>query len=528
MSAAASGVGLALAAHLFAQVFEPPIVPTLRLHVFGFFGLTAWLWKIKGLRFFYAVAASSTLSTTYVLTLASSMAIYRLYLHRLRRYPGLTLHKLTMFSWMQIDWQGKRPAHTREMHAKYGAVVRIGPRELSIADHSAARAVYGSKCTKGPWYTAQSASPATTSLQSEVDPSLHAARRTKWASALSSSTSKGWESTIAATVHQLTSQLRTASKDGVELDLAEYIAKFTLDCASLFATGTSLNLLEESQTPPMIESLNEGIQLLDTVGHLPCLMEAVRLIPSSTREFDRWVSSAVQTRMKDGSDKKAALIDHLREDSQSSESLIADASLFIRHGSSATRRILVECIRRLIKRPRLIQRLEKEIHNVFGKDKSIDSSHLRDECPFLNACISETLRLYPPVPNGPQRVTPSQGLRISDKIQVPGNIIVSVPTYTLHRDAAKFSSPDDFDPTRWILSERKATKHQLSAYRPFGDDLMGCIGKDTALIQCRLVLASLFQSFSFTSAASDSEHETKEDHLYTFSTPPCLVKLVTK
>lgn len=58
--------------------------------------------------------------------------------------------------------------------------------------------------------------------------------------------------------------------------------------------------------------------------------------------------------------------------------------------------------------------------------QKLASSHL------LEGCINEGLRLYPPVPSGVQRLTPPQGAMIADR-WIPGDTIVSTPTYTLHR-----------------------------------------------------------------------------------------------
>jgi cytochrome P450 len=52
--------------------------------------------------------------------------------------------------------------------------------------------------------------------------------------------------------------------------------------------------------------------------------------------------------------------------------------------------------------------------------------------PCLLSIINETLRLYPPVPSGLQRITPPEGATIAGRY-VPGNMIVTTPTYALHR-----------------------------------------------------------------------------------------------
>lgn len=51
---------------------------------------------------------------------------------------------------------------------------------------------------------------------------------------------------------------------------------------------------------------------------------------------------------------------------------------------------------------------------------------------MLEGCINEALRLFPPVPSGLQRMTPPEGVKIAGRY-IPGDTLVSTPTYTIHR-----------------------------------------------------------------------------------------------
>ena len=52
--------------------------------------------------------------------------------------------------------------------------------------------------------------------------------------------------------------------------------------------------------------------------------------------------------------------------------------------------------------------------------------------PILDSVIFESIRLQPLVPNGGERKTPPEGLRINDEL-VPGDTILRVPNYTIFR-----------------------------------------------------------------------------------------------
>lgn len=533
-----SSVGLALAAHSFGQVVEPPLVLTLRLHVFGFFGLTTLLWKGQGLSLFKAIPASITLSLLYVITLLSSIAIYRLYLHRLHRFPGETIHKLTMFSWLPIDWKGQRPSHIQALHTKYGSIVRIGPRQLSIADYKAASSIYTLvRCPRGPYYPAQhSMSSSSTNLQTELNHDKHMNRRKDWQRALSKDALMQYQQRISVLVEDVVKHLQAklVQKEGMQLDIVEYLTRFSLDAAVTIGTGTTLGLLGKVELPSMIQPLDERLRLLNTLSYVPYCMEAVHLIPSSTRKFDNWIASTVKDCSTTNDSKQqssSALVDYLRGEKE--EQLISDVSTFIIHSSETIKSTLTWAIFELINQPLLLGRLQKELDSIFKREKSTTTeyfSHLEQECPLLDACIKETWRLWPPVPSGLQRVTPFQGRKISNDLHLPANVIVSVPTYTIQRDPANFSSPNQFQPTRWLPKESTAKNHQLAAFSPFGygQDDSKCIGQELALMQCRIMLASLIQSFNISPVKDKEAFKTEYRDQYTIANTLCLIEIASR
>lgn len=76
-------------------------------------------------------------------------------------------------------------------------------------------------------------------------------------------------------------------------------------------------------------------------------------------------------------------------------------------------------------------RLQEEIDNLFSSSSQPNHSSF-SKLTYLQACIDETLRLFPPVPSGLQRMTPAEGLQVGD-IFIPGDTIVTVPSYTVYR-----------------------------------------------------------------------------------------------
>ena len=85
----------------------------------------------------------------------------------------------------------------------------------------------------------------------------------------------------------------------------------------------------------------------------------------------------------------------------------------------------------LCRHPEYQEKLHEELRTLPIAENIIDDEFLLGR-PCLLSIINETIRLYPPVPGGLQRLTPPEGTTIAGR-HVPGHMIVTTPTYALHR-----------------------------------------------------------------------------------------------
>lgn len=129
--------------------------------------------------------------------LYTSMLVYRAFFHRLATFPGPFLARLSNFYITSLSMKKLQLfSEVQQLHARYGDYVRLGewylaprplsisngssgPREISIADPEAVKAIYGSQSpvTKGPWYTLQE---PRVPLFMARDKQEHARRRKVW------------------------------------------------------------------------------------------------------------------------------------------------------------------------------------------------------------------------------------------------------------------------------------------------------------------------------------------------------------
>ena len=121
--------------------------------------------------------------------------------------------------------------------------------------------------------------------------------------------------------------------------------------------------------------------------------------------------------------------------------LIGDAELIVVAGSDTTAATLTCLFLQLATNPTVLKTLQAEIDDYYSSKGGLgfESTSLA-KLPYLDAVVSETLRLHPAVPSGVQRMTPPKGLQIGDTF-VPGNTIVQIPTHTIQRGKIRSRKP---------------------------------------------------------------------------------------
>jgi cytochrome P450 len=110
--------------------------------------------------------------------------------------------------------------------------------------------------------------------------------------------------------------------------------------------------------------------------------------------------------------------------------------------------------------------------------------------PWTSAVLDETLRLYPPAWLVTRR---SLAPDVLGGVDVPADALVIVSPWLVHRHPEAWAEPERFDPSRFLDAggRRRRDVVASAAYLPFGAGPRMCIGRDMALLEGVLVLASL-------------------------------------
>jgi cytochrome P450 len=148
----------------------------------------------------------------------------------------------------------------------------------------------------------------------------------------------------------------------------------------------------------------------------------------------------------------------------------------------------------LSQHPEVEAKLHAELDTVLGG--RLPTFEDLPKLPYTEKVIKETMRLYPPAWSVTRE--PIVPVRLADKYDLKKGKTLMVNIYGIHRDERYFPDPLRFDPERWTPeNEKKMHRYQ---YFPFGAGPRVCIGNSFAMMEARLVLATLAQRFRLTLA----------------------------
>ena len=138
--------------------------------------------------------------------------------------------------------------------------------------------------------------------------------------------------------------------------------------------------------------------------------------------------------------------------------------------------------------PECAGRLRAELSQVLGGSRP--SVAKAQALAYTRMVLNETLRLYPPA-----WVTNRRALNddVVCGYRIPAGAMVAISPYATQHHPAFWPNPERFDPERFS-PEQSAGRHHF-AYFPFGGGPRLCIGRDFALLEAQLVLATVLQRY---------------------------------
>ncbi|WP_339102481.1 cytochrome P450 [Haloterrigena salinisoli] len=151
-------------------------------------------------------------------------------------------------------------------------------------------------------------------------------------------------------------------------------------------------------------------------------------------------------------------------------------------GHDTTALALTYAVHLLGTRPSAAERLAAELESVL--DGEAPTMADLDRLPYTEAAVSEALRYYPPTHATARE--PVEDVTV-DGYRLPKGATVFLPQWVVHRDERWWDDPETYHPERWLDDSDRPEY----AYFPFGGGPRHCIGHRFALVEARIVLATI-------------------------------------
>ncbi|GME64425.1 Cytochrome p450 [Neofusicoccum parvum] len=343
-----------------------------------------------------------------------------------------------------------------------------------------------------------------TSMLTKIDDHEHSRARKVFTNAFSDRALKAQEPLIHNHVDKFISIIRQKSteKPGQPIDAVKLLNCLTFDIIGDLAFGESLGLLETAEYNDWLRTVFGTVRTLATMTFLfeyPILGAIASLfVPKSLKESRKMMfefsSTRVEKRMEKGAVTEKpdfwslALAQH-DKGAIDIEDMKANAGLFMIAGSETTATFLSGFLYNMLMNPSKMEKLVAEVRGSFRSEDELTIENVR-ALKYLAACFDESLRVYPPVPQGPSRIMDTEGGVVSGHF-VPKN-------YTAYHSPANFKDPLSFVPERWIADDPAAAEFEgdrKAVLQPFSYGPRNCIGKNLALHEMRLTATKLLWNF---------------------------------
>lgn len=158
--------------------------------------------------------------------------------------------------------------------------------------------------------------------------------------------------------------------------------------------------------------------------------------------------------------------------------------------------------------PEIQEKVIQELDEIFGDSDRPATFQDTLEMKYLERCLMETLRMYPPVPIIAREVKTDLKLASGDYI-VPAGCTVVVATIKLHRQPNIYPNPDVFNPDNF-LPEKTANRHYY-AFVPFSAGPRSCVGRKYAMLKLKILLSTILRNFRVQSTVKECDFRLQAD-----------------
>ncbi|KAJ5788986.1 uncharacterized protein N7518_005997 [Penicillium psychrosexuale] len=377
-------------------------------------------------------------------------------------------------------------------------IVRVSPNELSFASAESWKSIYGhpvggtTTMVKSEFYEMFGSGFDSLCIASERNPHVHSRMRKSLTPAFSTKALVEQESIVQSCIDEFIEKVGERGTREEGLNLSKWFEMLAFDIVGEMAFGETFHCIENGKPHHWSEMVTSHVfivTLVDNLRRYPLFYYiGVFILPKLTfsvrNRHSQFSRDKVARRLESQSSRKdllTNLVEKVENGEVGKEEMTA-------HASTLMSAEFFPLLTYILKNPSVHAELCKEIRACFNNISDINATAAQ-QLPYLQAVISESLRIYPPA---------SQGFLTE----------VYTSAWTVTHDPRYFHDPYVFKPSRWLDPANTDLKE---ASQPFSLGPRGCLGRNFAYVEMCSILAKLFYAFDLEllDSALDWEKESR-------------------
>lgn len=297
-------------------------------------------------------------------------------------------------------------------------------------------------------------------------------------------------------VHAVDDLLALWAAAGAPVDVVNDMSRLTLEIIGRAGFGRSLGTLNPDYDYGFTDKLRDALKAVsesanDFPGSDTINRKRTRKYEADKRWLRRYAEGLID---QPDEDVQASLLGNMLRGAADTpalprENIVDQAITFLAAGTDTTAGLLSFATYFLARDEQLLRSAQADVVELVGQRPIAfeDVPRLRS----IRRILDETLRLWPVAPGYFRIAQVDQ--RLGDH-EIRRGEVVFVLTLGVHRDTETWG-PDaaEFDPDRFLPG--RSPKHPDRVFKPFGTGPRACIGRQFALHEATLALASIIRSF---------------------------------
>lgn len=420
------------------------------------------------------------------------------------------------------------------LHQKYGKMVRLGPRYVSVADPAAVPMVLGTRPTweKVRQSTGSCVTLPRTNLTGKQAGSYHplgVVTKGKVMPGIVSITSEDYITNIkkgvgnAFATYTLLDYERVLDesqeeviqvfrkRQGAQFDMIPWLFYFTIDAISRIAfSETPAFVSSGSDVGNTLRSITERFEHWARWGALPALeriiyknsllrMASIKGSPLGIMASDKLQARSSMKEPPAQKDLLAKFMDAAEKHPEaiSTGSIISLITSTIAAGSDTTALTLSAIFYFLMKNPEIYSKLLDEFKSAAqaGKLSNPPQWNEVNVLPYLDVVIKEALRVYPVGQWSIDRIVPKGGATLAGKF-LPEDTVVGFQQLPVHRDKEVYGEDaESFRPERWLEANSEQRQKMEKGFISFSAGKRICLGMHIAQMELKKFVPHMLMNF---------------------------------